>query len=356
MPKKLRFATIGTSAITERFLDALSKMANACYAGCYSRSIDSSRKFAKTHGAKLVFDNLDSLAASNEIDAVYIASPNALHAPQAKQMISSGKHVLVEKTLASNAYEAAAVLSCAQANDVVAMEAMRNLYDPGFSVVEHTIADLGDVYSATFRFSKISSRISRLQLGQRVNVFDPRLSEGALMDIGVYTVEPAIALFGVPDRVLVAAVTSNVPGEPADSPSQVIDLSGEILFDYGNKVINLSYGKIYDNVIASEISGSKGTLSIDALPNFSGLHFVRHENRGMIYDTEDGARQDLEVNTPDNDMVCELECFIDAVCGKTEACKLVSRFHQTTLDALAVMDEARGQLGIRFPADEPFKI
>lgn len=51
---------------------------------------------------KFSFDSLDDLAACEEIDAVYIASPNYCHAAQAIQMLKNGKHVLCEKPIVSN--------------------------------------------------------------------------------------------------------------------------------------------------------------------------------------------------------------------------------------------------------------
>ena len=79
----IRFATIGRSGITERFLEALAETEGVEYVGTYSRDEKSARDFGARYGARLFFDDLDALAASDEIDAVYIATPNGLHAGQA---------------------------------------------------------------------------------------------------------------------------------------------------------------------------------------------------------------------------------------------------------------------------------
>ncbi|WP_298579621.1 Gfo/Idh/MocA family protein [uncultured Olegusella sp.] len=352
MGRELRIATIGTSAICERFLDAVAKTEGVCLAGCYSRTLDRAKDFAQKHGAELAFDDLAELASSPDVDAVYIASPNALHGPQAKQLIAEGKHVLVEKAFASNAAEAAEVFAAAKAAGVIAMEAMRNLYDPGFAKIEQNLDRLGTIRQATFRFSKITSRMARLRAGERINQFDPLLSEGALMDIGIYTMEPAIAFFGRPERVLAAGICMAVPGEPLDSAYGKIDLAGEVLLDYGDKVVNLSFGKVTDDLIPSQIQGETATLTIGALPNCSQLKLVTHVDAGMAYGTVGGTEEELPVVTPENDMVCELSFFRDAVARKAEALKRVHQFQQVTYDALTTMDEARRQLGVRFPADK----
>ena len=171
------------------------------------------------------------------------------------------------------------------------------------------------------------------------------------MDIGVYAVEPAVALFGVPERIAAAGVMGNVPEEPADSPYRLVDLSGEILLEYSKMVASIGYGKTYDSLIPCEIAGDLGTLSIRSIANFSGLGLSMHEDKGMIYDTGKGSETNLHVDTPHNDMVCELACFLKATGGDKEARSRIARFRQVTLDSLAVMDEARSQLNVGFPSD-----
>ena len=216
--QKVRIATIGTSGIAQRFLDALAGYEGAAYAGAYSRDLARARAFSSEHGGTLAFDSLDELGACPDVDAVYISSPNAVHASQALALVRAGKHVLVEKTFASNAREAKRVFDAASEQGVVAMEAMRSIHTPGFRAVVETLPQLGDVRLAQMGFSKVTSRISRLRAGERLNVFDPRLSGGSLMDIGVYCVEPAMALFERPTSVNASLVLTEVPGEPADSP------------------------------------------------------------------------------------------------------------------------------------------
>ena len=54
---------------------------------------------------------------------------------------------------------------------------------------------------ATFRFSKVTSRIKKLEAGEHVNIFDPHMAAGALLDIGVYCVESALQVVGAPESV-----------------------------------------------------------------------------------------------------------------------------------------------------------
>lgn len=348
----LRFATIGTSGICEQFLLALEVTEGARCVAAYSRDVERARSFAGPHGATLFFDSLSDLASCPEVDAVYIASPNAIHAPQALELVAAGKHVLVEKAFASNEREAREVFDAARAAGVVAMEAMRNLHVPAFSVIERQIGELGRVRQATLRFAKVTSRMARLTAGERLNIFDPRMSAGALMDIGVYCVEPAIAYFGRPECVRALAVTAEVPGEGAESPYARIDLSGEALLGYGDKVVSLSYGKASDDVLSSQVAGERATLTWDQTSCPDNLRVFEHEDKGMVFRVEGAEGRRLEAEVPERDMSCEIADFAAAVAGEPAACALRDRCEQVTLDSLAVMDEIRRQVGVRFPADD----
>ena len=65
----------------------------------YSRERGRADAFAEKHGAKTAYDSLDSLLQDSRIDAVFICSPNALHATQGLAAAAAGKHVLCEKLM-----------------------------------------------------------------------------------------------------------------------------------------------------------------------------------------------------------------------------------------------------------------
>ena len=348
----VRFATIGTSGICERFLEALGEAQGVEYVACYSRDVSHAREFGERYGARIFFDDLGKLAECPEVDAVYIASPNGAHAAQALQMIAGGKHVFVEKALASNEREAREVFEAAQEAGVVVLEAMRNLHVPTFSAIERVVgSELGTVREATLRFAKVTSRMARLRAGERLNVFDPALAGGSLMDIGVYCVEPAIALFGKPDVVHAISVTTQVPGCAPDDPCSTIDLAGEAILGYGDKVVSLSYGKMCDDVLPSQVAGERATLVWDQTSCPVNPRIHEHEDKGLIFRMEETSSRPIPVEVPDNDMVCEIDDFVRAVSGDKDALAARDRYERVTLASLSVMDEIRRQAGVVFPAD-----
>ena len=66
--------------------------------------------FAESHGAKAAYTDLNDLLRDSRVDAVFVASPNSLHAPQSIQSASAGKHVLSEKPMAITVEDAVAMV------------------------------------------------------------------------------------------------------------------------------------------------------------------------------------------------------------------------------------------------------
>ncbi|MFA0698897.1 Gfo/Idh/MocA family protein, partial [Vibrio sp. 10N.222.49.C9] len=118
----LKLGVIGSNWITERFIDAAKASDSFTLQAVYSRKIENAKQFAEKHQASDCFDSLEALANSN-VDAVYIASPNSLHAPQAIQMMKAGKHVIVEKPIASNFALAEQMHQVAEEQGVILFEA-----------------------------------------------------------------------------------------------------------------------------------------------------------------------------------------------------------------------------------------
>lgn len=349
---KLRVATIGTGIVVDWFLDAVSHSDKIEFVGAYSRSLEKAKAWGEPRGARLFFDSLEELAACPDIDAVYVASPNSLHVPMAKTMLAAGKHVMAEKPLASNAREAAEAFEVAHEHGVVLMEAMRNIHDDSFAAIREALPQLGEVRSATFRFSKVSSRVPALLEGKLTNTFDPSMSGGGLMDIGVYCVSAMTALWGKPRRVSAMGTTFDVSTIGGDARWPIVELGGEALCDYGDFVVNLSWGKVGDNHIPSQVMGTEATLVIDSISTPKQVEVVRPALTDGGYGSGAGEATLLGFPMDGSLMDGEVKDFVMVCSGSSEGLALAKSFEQVSLDSLAVMDQIREQIGTRFPADE----
>lgn len=325
---KINFAVIGTNVITDRFLEAAAGAEEFHLKGVYSRSKEKAEEYGKKWGAELSFTSLDELAASREIDAVYIASPNSLHGAQSIQMLYGGKHVLCEKSIASNHAEFEEMKKTALENKRVLLEAMRSVYSPGFEAIKENLHKLGRLRRVSFRYCQYSRRYDNFKKGIIENAFKPELSNGALMDIGVYCVHPMMALFGKPETVTSRCVKL----------SNGADGEGTILLEYDGILGEIGYSKITSSQMPSEIQGENGTMVIGKISD--------PQDVSIYY--QNGERETLEIPKTENDMIYELREFIRLI--KEE--QFQHPYLQNSELEMALMDEVRRQQKIHFPADE----
>ncbi len=103
MSDTIKLATIGTSMISDDLINAVGQVEGIEYVGTLSRNAVSAREFTERHGGSRPFTSLEQLANCKDVDAVYIATPNALHYKQALACVRGDKHVLVRSPSAQTA-------------------------------------------------------------------------------------------------------------------------------------------------------------------------------------------------------------------------------------------------------------
>ncbi len=325
---KVRFGVIGTSSICDQFLKAAKTHEKFELVAVYSRKLETAKDFGEKHGAELFFDNIERFVKCEDIDAVYIASPNAFHAEQAILCLNNKKHVLCEKPMASNLNEVKKMVSVAEKNKVLLMEAMRLTVLPNFLNVKENIHKIGKIRRYFASYCQYSSRYDKYKEGIILNAFKRELSNGALMDIGVYCIHPMVSLFGKPNSVMSQAMflESGVDGQ------------GTAIFDYNDFSSIIMYSKISNSKLPLEIQGEEGTIISD------GIHF---NNVKIIY--RDGREEDISIKQRKDDMYYELDEFIRVINNKEINSDKNS--HLNSLTAIELMDSIRSEIGLEFPAD-----
>ncbi len=325
----IRFGIIGTNWITEKFIDAASNIEDFSLVAVYSRTEERAKAFAAKFDVTNIFTDLETMAKSDVLDAVYIVSPNSLHAEQSILLLQHGKHVICEKPLASNVKEAEAIVQTAKAHGVVFMEALKTTFVPSFVSIKENLHKIGTVRRYFANFCQYSSRYDKYKEGIVLNAFNPAFSNGSLMDIGVYCIYPMVALFGEPTDLRANAymLESGVDGE------------GTVIFSYPEMEGVVSFSKISNSFIPSEIQGEKGTIVIDKISTPSKVEI--HYNDGTV---EDISRPQVE-----NTMYYEAKEFIELIKeNKTES---QINTYANSLTTSKLMERARKQIGLVFPAD-----
>lgn len=322
----VRFGIIGTGKIADKFYQANRFISGYELTAVYSRSMEKAREFGFRKGALVYYDDLEAFAKSDAFDAVYIASPNCCHHDQAIAMMRAGKHVLCEKPMASNRREAEEMFRVAEEENVILMEAMRSIYTPGFEKMTGYLGSLGTIRRATLQYCQYSSRYDNFKRGIIENAFKPELSNGALMDIGVYPVACMIRLFGVPKSIKAVGVRL----------SNGVDGEGSILMEYEDMIGEAIYSKITDAAVPSQILGEDGCMQVSEIENVKDLRILRRN-----------VNQAIHFEQSDNTLNYETTAFIKMVRTGTGW----EQARNITLETLSVLDEARRQMGISFPAD-----
>jgi Oxidoreductase family, NAD-binding Rossmann fold len=108
--RKLRMGILGTGRIARLFADGVAKLDTAEIVAVASRKTDTAERFARSAAIPRSVGSYEALVADPDIEAVYVALPNALHAEWAIRGATCGKHVLCETPLALSAAQASAMV------------------------------------------------------------------------------------------------------------------------------------------------------------------------------------------------------------------------------------------------------
>lgn len=326
MGNAIRFGIIGTNFISENFAKA-SAFCNITLQAVFSRSMETGRAYAQKYGIPDVYDDFDAFVKAPNIDAVYVASPNYAHCEQSVRAMEQRKHVLCEKPVASNLRELQRMISASMTNNVVLLEAMIPAHDPAYQIVRECMGKIGKVRRAIFELCKYSSRYDQFRQGVILNAFEPALSNAAIMDIGVYCIHPCVKLFGKPLSIKASSVLlyNGMEGE------------GTVSLRYADMVADLIYSKITESARPCVIQGEEGSVQ------FFGVGGPRN----IVIEYRGGIKEEITVERPYPNMVNELREFLRLI----EAKEVEHDHLQYSQWTMAIIDEARRQNNVVFPAD-----
>lgn len=207
---RVRFGIMGCARIVATaLLDPARRIEQIEIAAIASRSIDKARAFGAEHGIPCAYGDYQSVLEDPTIDAVYIPLPNNLHAAWTERALASGKAVLCEKPLTSNALEAQRVAQAASASGKVLMEAFHYRYHPMARLIGEILTDgrLGAINSVEAQLNIPGKLVPRDDIR-----FELGLSGGALMDVGAYCVNSVRFATGAEPSVISAAAELVRPG------------------------------------------------------------------------------------------------------------------------------------------------
>jgi predicted dehydrogenase len=243
-----RWGIIGTGDISDRLVADLLAIGGDVTA-VWGRTVERASHFAARHGIPFATADRSLLLARDDVDVVYIATPAHTHTAIALEAIDAGRHVLVEKPIATSAGDAEVLFARAAEADVFLMEAMWMRFNPLHIEVIDRIAggELGAIRSVRASFGT--------PFFPRPGKERPEDGGSILRDRGIYPVTLAHWFLGVPDDV-----------HARGRISEGVDLAGHATLEHaGGSFAQLGWSGVEFLDLSAAISGERGWITLDPL-------------------------------------------------------------------------------------------
>lgn len=329
----MKIGTIGSGIIVSAFLDAVNAVENVSCVAIYSRNRESEKTQALAAKAKVssdkIYDKMEDLLNDEEVEFIYIASPNSLHYEQAVKALKANKNVIVEKPFSSTEAEAEELVRLAKEKNLFLFEAMSVLHMPILANILEDIEKIGNKRIVQLNCSSYSSRYTDLKNGEMPNIFNPDFSGGALMDLNIYNIHFCLSVFGNPTEVFY------YPNKYENG----IDTSGILIMQYPDFVAECTAAKDSSGMNFALIQGEKGYINI-----------INGVNGMTSYDIVLGKEKEhVEIPECVNRLFPEVEAFSRIYREKDY--ELTYKLLEQSKESVSVMQTARKRAGIIFDAD-----
>lgn len=271
-PATLRWGVVGTGSIANAMAGAIKGAAGAELVAVSSRRMESAKGYAERHGAAHAFDSWAEMATSDEVDALYVATPTSVREEICIAAARGGKHVLGEKPFASLASVERIQAACSE-NDVAFMDGTHFAHHP-------RTAELQARRDGWIGEASLLDSTCAFNLKDRSNIrFNPTLEPmGALGDVGWYNMR-AIVEF-LPRGLELEGVSAVIRRD--DETGAALGGAGEIRFKGG---VRSTWSCGFDAKGASldaRIDGARGGLGVP------GFLFQDRDNSARLVLTETG--------------------------------------------------------------------
>ena len=199
----LRGGIVGCGRIANRFIVESRFVSGIIFDAVCNPEKALADEFAAKHSLKNAYADFDAML--KEVDVVYVATPHPFHAEYVRRALTAKKHVLCEKPMTLDLYEARELYELADANGVRLQEALKTAFAPGFKRLI-SLAKGGVIG----KVRQINASFTKLTPDRNLREYDPKMGGGAISELASYVMCPAIKLFGAAEP---AAMTIHRLGE-----------------------------------------------------------------------------------------------------------------------------------------------
>ncbi|KFF30985.1 Gfo/Idh/MocA family protein [Bifidobacterium bombi] len=332
---KVNVAILGAGSIANAMAETLNAMTHTReYGGLVNlyavaaRDAGRAAQFASRYGLPVSYGSYAELLADPDVDLIYIATPHSLHAEQGLACIEAGKNILVEKAFTANASQAQELLTAAERSGLLCTEAIWPRYMPSRAIIDDILESgaIGEVKAASANLGYPTHYKKRIT--------DPNLAGGALLDVGVYTLNFVdMALSDRSQRHIDRIETSMLPYETG------VDAHDSITLYYDDGVMATN--------AASMLAVSDRTGTVWGTDGYLIVQNVNNPESIDVFDKEHHMAKHYAVPRQLTGYEYEVAAAANAVLdGETECTQMP---HADTLRIMELMDSIRGEWGLKYP-------
>ena len=324
MKNKFKWGIIGTGGIANAFANDLQRLDNHMVESVLSRDIKTAKKFSSNYKTCKPFDKEKLFFKNKNIDAIYIATPNTLHA---KQSIESLKHripVLCEKPFAMNLKETEQMVHASIKNNTALLEGMWMRYLPHVEFLNQVLNEghIGKIHSIN------ACHGQNLKGVRNPRLWTKQLGGGALLDLGVYVVSLSQMILGTPKTILAKSIFTE----------EGVDAKTSMIFEYDNgQIANLNCSMYDSQPNRAVISGENGWIEID--PTFyapTSVKVIKRDHKEIIH-KEDYKGHGLR------EQALEMEN-----CVKANYIESKKMRHSDSIEVIKIMDIVRKKISLSY--------
>ena len=320
----MKVGILGAGGIARKMAKTLNKMDRASAYAIGSRSIEKAQAFAKDFGIGKAYGSYEALLSDPEVQLVYVATPHSHHAQHIELALEHGKPVLCEKAFTVNAKQAKKVIDLAKKKHLLLAEAIWTRYVPMRNMLDEVVQSgiIGEITSLTANLGYAIDTVPRLM--------DPNLAGGALLDVGVYTINFMSMVLGDDFSSFDASAVMTETG---------VDGHNSLTFTYPDgkiAILHSSQHAITDR--RGMLFGTKGFIEVVNINNPEKI---------WVFDSEYQLVKEIVQPQQITGFEYQVEACIDAIEAGAMECPQMP--HDEILRIMGIMDDVRARWGLKYP-------
>lgn len=319
----MKIGILGAGNIARKMAQTVNAMEDVTLEAVGSRAMERAKKFADEFNIPKAYGSYEELVKDNSLDLIYVATPHSRHYEDGLLCLENGRNILMEKPFTANAVQAEKLLTLAEEKGLYASEAIWTRYLPMRFKLDEIIKSgvIGEITALTANLGYSISHVERL--------IKPELAGGALLDLGVYTINFALMVFGTGITEIKSTCSKNKYG---------VDVHNTVIMNYKDgktAILHSNANSNTDNM--GMIYGDKGRIEFTNINNCEGIKVILNDGSVQTYDTPP------QITGFEYEVSASLKSVAD---GRSECDEMP---HSEIIRVTKIMDSLRKEWGIIYP-------